>query len=257
MDTILWILFILMIPISIIIILIRIIQNIYGWITYKVQKVQERKFLDRISAGEVFENLVEEQLKQEFATWFEKDTARLLCQVQVEKSTKNRIDFAFITTSGIYIIECKRWSGYVIGKPSWKRWVQLKFRVENEYPKIHANDYPTLKALRSPLLQTEDQRESLKYFFNNTDLKGFYQFKRFIVISDNADLSGVIIDGNQRDQDYIWMGRLNGLCDALREYNANFDSKKRISVEDIQKLYSLLFPYSTLVYKAVKQKSDF
>lgn len=79
------------------------------------------QFYEKTSAGEDFEELIEHKLSK-----LEQAGARVLrnCYLRWNNGTTTQIDDILIFRSGIYVIECKDYSGWIFGNGFHENWTQ-------------------------------------------------------------------------------------------------------------------------------------
>lgn len=98
-----------------------------------------------------------------------------------------QIDIILLHETGIYILECKNWSGTIIGKESWKRWLKvMNFRPYGNYQEDRSVNISSTE-MYSPIYQNNTHVYAMKEYLLRSGLDGVPVYN-IIVFSDNADL---------------------------------------------------------------------
>lgn len=142
----------------------------------------------------------------------------------------NQIDHVYIDQSGIYVIETKRWAGYIFGTESDRYWTQVKSegRVKQKLP--------------SPFLQNMRHLDALRRFLNLP----FQFFTCSIIMTGECYLSHVKSDcvhsllGFRRQvlrnkSSIISQKQCEEIYLKLKKYNDHVDASKEECIKNLKR----------------------
>lgn len=176
------------------------------------QLYKDTFFGDNVQKGTLFEFYIFKHLYKI------KGYHRFLFNVYLPyKDGTTEIDVVFLHEKGVFVFECKSYSGNVYGKQSSFKWTQYLDGKKNTFYNPIKQNETHIKALKEVIPLTEKQYISFIAFSDRTKLKVEYEPQRLLV--DNAE--NTIIE----------------LKKALKKIDICF------SKEDIDKMYSQLIQY--------------
>ncbi len=157
---------------------------------------------------------------------FEKYGAKFLFNIYVPKENDKttEIDVLMVCAKGIFVFESKNYSGWIFGSDNQKNWYQtLPVRRGESHKEPFYN----------PIMQNKTHIKYLK-----TLLDDEYTYNSIIVFSDRCTLKNI----NITNKDVIVINRydLNNVITNL--YNQN--QTRNLTENDINKIYSILYPFS-------------
>ena len=82
-----------------------------------------------------------------------------------------QIDHVLITTTGIFVIETKHYSGWIFGDPNQSHWTQTIFKKKSRFQNPLHQNYGHIKALQSLFNLPEDNFFSLVVFTGGAEFK--------------------------------------------------------------------------------------
>ncbi|HJJ30875.1 MAG TPA: NERD domain-containing protein [Methanocorpusculum sp.] len=137
----------------------------------------------------------------------------------------SEIDNVVISETGIYVFECKNYSGTILGK-----------KDEREWSVVYDNG--DLKKFYSPILQNKGHIRSL------SDILGIPKdiFRSVIVFSGHTNLNGVEYS---RENTSVFC--VDTLADELRAKTAS--AEHVLSSEEVDEIYSWMTPYTEISYE--------
>lgn len=148
------------------------------------------------------------------------------CYIPCGNGKTSEIDLIMIHKSGIYVFECKNYSGWIFGNESQRQWTQ-SLRSGRHDSKKHR--------LYNPLLQNETHIKNLKKCLKEYD--GPYY--SYIVFGDNCELKDVRLE--------------TGYHHVINRPQLSADIKRTVetatftlSPDDIQTLFAKLLPYTVV-----------
>ncbi|MEG1875660.1 MAG: nuclease-related domain-containing protein, partial [Angelakisella sp.] len=215
----------------------------------KLRLQQEQNKASRKQAGTEYELMVAEKLLSEFSDWTSTGRAHLLYDVKIPNT---QIDILLIDTSGIYIIECKRWKGLIVGKHSWPVWFQIDCKIVNnkpdvESPTYNADKYVSCKILPAPVEQNEIHMKKLQDFICDSGIREDLKFKRLSVMNSTGYLDFIQKDTDTQKnwiKNYIWLGKDEDIVSAIQDYDCRTLEATRMKPEQVEAIYQLLKPYA-------------
>ena len=132
----------------------------------------------------------------------------------------SEIDNLVISETGIYVFECKNYSGTILGKKDAREWTVVY-------------DNGEMKTFYSPILQNRGHIRSL------SDLFGIPKdiFRSVIVFSGHTNLNGV-----QYAKEHTSVFCIDELSKELRRITAS--EKSVLSIKEVDEIYSWILPYT-------------
>lgn len=212
------------------------------------QKMQQQKAqrsqAEKDEAGRAFELRIVALLQNGLIDWIETGRAKLLHNI---KLPYGQVDVILIDTSGIYVIECKCWSGIVLGRQDWPFWFRLICDFEKGVPKVEdSNQGFPCNAFRNPIEQNKEHKKNLYQLIERHTGRSYKQFKQISVFDKCGNLdflfSNVSKPGDYLSQ-YTWFGNKDELLDKIRWYDANMNVNDRLAPQEVNELYSILQAY--------------
>jgi len=87
------------------------------------------------------------------------------------RTGSTQIDHVLITTTGIFLIETKHYSGWIFGDPNQSHWTQTIFKKKSRFQNPLHQNYGHIKALQSLFNLPEDNFFSLVVFTGDAEFK--------------------------------------------------------------------------------------
>ena len=175
-----------------------------------------RHFYEKPSDGEDFEELIEHKLSK-----LEKAGAKVIrnCYLRWNNGTTTQIDDILIFRSGIYVIECKDYSGWIFGNGSHENWTQtLPYGWYGDSTKI---------SFYNPIKQNQNH---IKCIRQNLHYNNSIPIHNIVVFGDNCTFKNI---ENTLGAHVIKVDRL---YEAV--YRIEQETGPRLSETEIDDIYS-------------------
>ena len=175
-------------------------------------------FFEEPSDGEDFEELIEHKLSK-----LERAGAKVIrnCYLLWSNGTTTQIDDILIFRSGIYVIECKDYSGWIFGDGSQENWTQtLPYGYDGDYVKIH---------FYNPIKQNQNHMKCIRQKLQNDSSIPIHNI---VVFGDSCTLKKI---ENTLDAHVINVGNLYETI-----YRIEQKTGQRLSETDIENIYTRL-----------------
>ena len=161
---------------------------------------------------------------------------RFLFNVYLPKGDGNttECDVILIDTQGLIVFESKNYKGWIFGDENYKTWTQTL--------PCGAGEPAKKERFYNPIMQNRTHIRHLKSIVGNQ-----YRIQSVIVFSDECELKKVTVHSPD-----VVVTKLQSLYEAVSHLN-NSSPNVTLSNEEIESLYSRLYPYSQ-VSEYVKQQ---
>ena len=194
----------------------------------KKPTVKISTFQDNKDAGTVFELEIKALLEEKFANDIAKGEVNIIHNFNPQLGTHtNQMDIILINDAGIYIIECKRWSGSVFGAAHWDNCLKLNLF-------FNENGSPILKRLglipkepfpMNPFKQLIAQQIGMYNFLKDRLGKKCIHIKRLLVFPNYTDISLLDLTTDDDSDAYFWYGKKDNLITAITTLQQEAKSK--------------------------------
>lgn len=150
---------------------------------------------------------------------------KLLTNIYIPKKdgTTTEVDLVMVTTTGIYVIESKNYSGWIFGSEKLKSWTQT-FKNRKKYKFFN------------PIWQNKGHISALK---NILGIEDNDIYKSYIVFSERCELKKIELDS--RD---IKVLKRNDLLETIKYDIKN--SSDLIDLDKVVEIYKILNKYSNV-----------
>lgn len=161
--------------------------------------------------GAEFELEVVEEIKRQHPN--AKVLHNLILPTKYGKTTE--VDVLVLTNKGFFVLECKNYNGFVVGKPNTKKWTifyHKKFK----------------KTFYSPIVQNRGHVFALRNMFPK------YFFTNMVIFSDNSKLAKDIFKANEVKtfKGFVWF-----LSNTLNKKKAIYTDA------EVESVYNFLAPF--------------
>ena len=202
------------------------------WISLKIRKAEFNRFIEE--KGKSFEERVASTLENSDRS------SKVLNNLYIPsyRGHYTEIDVLSISKTGIYVVECKSYTGKIWGDCLEKYWIHkyhwwfIFWRKRQFY---------------NPCKQNEGHIKWLQKLIGKN-----YPIKSLIVFDNTSRLKEIIIPQNQERE--LWVGNESELKDLIRQYVKN--SSEYLSDYQIDSLYSRLKAYQDKVGSKKKKHKE-
>lgn len=213
-------------------------------VEYDHQNRQQSKHI----AGEKFELAVKSQLESYFHDRVQNGQMRILHNIEQPGELDFQIDLVVIDISGIYVIECKRWSGVLVGGGHWTNWVQISFDEDFKSPSFYCytnvNGDKILDNARlyyNPMLQVRSQTDKLaKLITVKHGYRIANRYKRMVVMHNDSCCDFLDPTYKGPFADYTWFGKESELIESIEHYQQGCNY---LTVAQVAEIYKILHQY--------------
>lgn len=151
---------------------------------------------------------------------------RILINLYVPKedNTTSEIDLVLITTKGIFVIECKNYSGWIFGNENQRMWTQT----------LPSGRYCHKEHFYNPVMQNYTHIKYLKKIIVDDVL-----IKSIVVFSDNCEFKNVKANNSNVIQEYQLVSLMESQISSLPNI---------LKKEKVDYYYDNLYPYTQVDY---------
>lgn len=182
---------------------------------------------------------------------FEADGCKLLFNVYIPKGNNKttEIDVLLISPKGIFVFECKNYSGWIFGDESQSRWTQTlpqgrgRSHKEYFYNPIRQNAWHI--AHLKKLLGNHTTMQSIIVFSNRCTLKKITVRSDDVTVTKNYNVANVVSEiHNQSQKDIYSKTEINDIYDKLHPYTQLDYDIKKLHVEHVHHVSNTAVTYS-------------
>ncbi|MEG0944466.1 MAG: NERD domain-containing protein [Angelakisella sp.] len=200
----------------------------------------------RKEAGTAFEMRIKEMLKTKLVEWFDQGDAKLLYNVTLPKSG-TQIDLILIHRSGIYIIECKCWDGFFLGRYDWQKVFKVQCHKNSSgLPAFIAPGKLTVEFLDNPIYQNSYHQKEMAKCLRGFDCIHTDMYKQLSVFDNCGNADFILpkkIASPELQLKNIWHGNKDELIDKIRAYDRTLSAKiPRLTAKNMLELQEKLQP---------------
>lgn len=219
----------------------------------EAEKQRQKDRETKKEIGVAFERHMFEILCERYKDRIQDGLTRIVYNINQQGYFDTQIDIVLIDTSGIYLIECKRWGGLIVGNPNWQYWLRVKCEIKLNNVFFRSDNKQRLtditEVFLNPITQVRNQTEQLERFFTVKKGVDFGRcYKRMAVF--NTDMHTDFIVGKYlgKYKDYTWFGKEEELCDAIDNYRSLHPNI--LTKNSVKNIYDILTPMSEKYTKA-------